>query len=73
MHNLIHKSIRNRIDWRTIKLQNASFIDDELRKTESDLLYLANLKNSETKMFLYILFEHFSSPTKMARFRLLKY
>ena len=45
------ESITSKIDWKTLKLQNASFIDSEFKKSEADLLYLANLKGSKKKDF----------------------
>lgn len=48
-------------------------MDEALRKSASDLLYTVQAHTTGAAVFLYLLFEHQSSPDKWMRFRLLKY
>jgi len=63
----------SQIDWDTLELEGSKFIDDEFKDSESDLLYSVYFENSNDKCFLYLLFEHQSTPDKWLRFRIIKY
>ena len=52
--------LRERLDWKTLKLQPGEYTDDALRGSESDLLYTVQIDHSPA--LLYCLFEHQSSP-----------
>ncbi|MCP4107405.1 MAG: Rpn family recombination-promoting nuclease/putative transposase, partial [Desulfobacteraceae bacterium] len=72
------ESLTERIDWNTLTLKETSFVDEEFRDSESDLLFHAMLKKTgkeekQGEIFLYLLFEHQSTPQKWMRFRVLKY
>ena len=54
-------------------LQDRSFVDADLRDTESDLLYSIKRKAGAPPAWLYVLLEHQSRPDRWIRFRLLKY
>ncbi len=60
-------------DWETLVLESSGFIDDELKDSESDLLFRVNYRNSEKTGYLHILFEHQSTPEKWIRLRIYKY
>jgi len=62
-----------KIDWDTLELEGSKYVDEELKDSESDLLYSVNFKDSKDKCFLYLLFEHQSKPDKWLRFRIIKY
>ena len=59
--------------WSSLKWQSASFIDDRLRDSESDLLYAVRRKSDGAAAWLYVLLEHQSTPDRWLRLRLLKY
>ena len=59
--------------WSTLQRQDASFIDDRLRASESDLLYAVQRKADNAPAWLYVLLEHQSTPDRWLRLRLLKY
>ena len=63
----------SQIDWDTLELEGSQYIDEELKDSESDLLYSVNFKDSKDRCFLYLLFEHQSKPDKWLRFRIIKY
>ena len=54
-------------------LQDRSFVDADLRDTESDLVYSIKRKAGAPPAWLYVLLEHQSRPDRWIRFRLLKY
>lgn len=60
------------VDWSGLEQVHESFIDEELKKTESDLLYRAPLK-AGGEIFLYALFEHQRSRDYRMPLRLLGY
>lgn len=63
--------IKKIIDFSSIELQKESFIDDKLKLKIVDLLY--SVKFNGQPGFLYILFEHASTPHVLLPFRMLKY
>ena len=60
------------IDLETLTLVPGSFVDTELRERLTDLLYQVSLRNGEGG-FVYILFDHKSSPDPLLPFKLLRY
>lgn len=66
-------SLRESMDWQSLKLLDGTFLDDALRESESDLLYEAAYGESGQRIWLYLLLEHQSTPDPWMRFRLLKY
>ena len=65
--------VRDQVDWATLTLLDGTFLDDELRESESDLLYQVEYTGTRQPVWLYALLEHQSSPDKWIRLRLLKY
>jgi predicted transposase/invertase (TIGR01784 family) len=56
-----------------LTLQDGSFIDEELRVHQSDLLYRTTLRESDLPTYLYFLFEHKSTPELLIGLQLLRY
>jgi predicted transposase YdaD len=65
------KEVVARIDWSTLKLEPGSFVDPDLRLSESDLLFSAKADGRE--IALYLLFEHQSTRDPRLPMRLLRY
>src|SRR5262245_8435091 len=59
------------VDFDTLKLQPQSFIDSRLRRTQSDILYQAQI-NNETA-YIYLLIEHWSRSKPLLPFTVHKY
>lgn len=59
------------IDWERLRLEPGSYIDEEYRQTESDLLFSAPI--GATECMLYVLFEHQTAPDPDIALRLLGY
>jgi predicted transposase/invertase (TIGR01784 family) len=60
------------LDLRELQREKGSFVDEKLRQRHSDLLFSTVLKGGR-KAWLYLLFEHQSTPEPHMPFRLLKY
>jgi len=58
-------------DFSTLALCPGSFVDETLAGSQSDLLFTVQVANRPA--FLYILFEHQSTPDKLMPLRLLRY
>ena len=67
------ESIAGDLRWSTLALQDRTFVDPDLRDTESDLLFSIRRKAGAPPAWLYVLLEHQSRPDCWIRFRLLKY
>jgi predicted transposase/invertase (TIGR01784 family) len=64
-------SLSNSIGWSSLEFLPGSFIDEQLRGSEADLLF--RVKSKEDDLFLYVLWEHRSSPAPLMALRLLSY
>jgi predicted transposase/invertase (TIGR01784 family) len=63
--------IKDKIDWQSIITCPNTFIDEELKLTQSDVLL--QVKISGSNAYIYILAEHQSKADPIMPFRLLKY
>ncbi len=63
--------VAERIDWSTLKLEPGSFVDPDLRLSESDLLFSAKADGRD--IGIYVLFEHQSTRDPRLLMRLLRY
>ena len=66
-------TVRDNFDWRTLTLVEGTFIDEDLRESQSDLLYEVEHVQTGQPVSMYLLFEHQSSPDPWIRLRLLRY
>ena len=70
--NYLPESIVNRLDLSTIHLEKQSFISNELKASQSDLLFRVKTKEGKS-LFIYFLFEHKSFLDRWVMFQLLGY
>ena len=61
-----------RLDFATLQLQPGTFVDDELRRSETDVLFQVRHKSGQS-VFVYVLVEHQSTVDFWLRLRLLRY
>ena len=61
------------LNWSTLTLLNRTYIDDDARTSELDLLFTIERGTDEEPLALYVLLEHQSEPNRYMRLRLLKY
>lgn len=65
------EEVRQRCDFSTLKLQSASFIDEDLRAWYSDVLW--SVQTTSGQGYVYVVIEHQSSPDNHMAFRLMRY
>ena len=66
-------TLADALNWSTLSLLNRSYIDDDARASELDLLFTIERNADEAPLALYVLLEHQSEPKRYMRLRLLKY
>ena len=66
-------TLGERFEWTTLTLVEGTFVDEELRESQSDLLYRVRHRATGQALSMYLLFEHQSSPDRWLRLRLLRY
>ena len=64
--------LRNVFNLDTMVLQSQTFIDSQLQRTQSDVLYQAQINDNE-KAYIYFLLEHWSTPKPLTPFYVQKY
>ena len=64
-------TIAERIDWRSLRVIDASFVDGRLRKSQADLLFSAVLRGR--RVLLYVLIEHKSRDDRWTVLQLFTY
>ncbi len=69
--NYLPADILKLVDIKTLQIKKESFIEKELKRFYSDILYQVAIKDS--KAYIYLLFEHQSSPNRWMALRLLGY
>jgi putative YhgA-like transposase len=67
----MHEDVVAATDWSSLERDDASFVDEELRDHQADLLFRASVAG-RTSCF-YILFEHKAGPARFVVFQLLRY
>ncbi|HFA50949.1 MAG TPA: Rpn family recombination-promoting nuclease/putative transposase [Bacteroidetes bacterium] len=71
--NFLPAYIYEQLDFRTLKIQNTSFVNEKLENNYSDINYRCRWKNSEREVLLSFLFEHKSYAADFPEFQLLRY
>ena len=74
LKNHISEELQKRVDLKTLRLGNTTYVDEKLKKHYSDLVFSVDLigyDNESAK--IYLLFEHKSSPEPMTGVQILKY
>jgi len=72
LQHYLPPNLAGSLDYSTLSLVKDSFVDTRLREHFSDLLYQISFKE-QSQLFIYILFEHKSSPAMETAFQLLRY
>ncbi|WGL95808.1 Rpn family recombination-promoting nuclease/putative transposase [Arsenophonus nasoniae] len=63
--------IKSVCNLETIRAESSSFIDEEMKNYQSDILY--SVSTIKGKGYLYLLIEHQSTPDKLIAWRLMRY
>jgi predicted transposase YdaD len=73
LQRYLPEALSRTLNWSTLRLLEGSFVDEDLRRSETDFLYEVERVEGEASLWLYILLEHQSTSDRWMRFRLLKY
>ena len=71
---IVAGDLAERLDFEKLEQVNQSFIPDNLREQESDIVYLVPFRGDDVgEVMIYILIEHQSTPSPVMGFRILFY
>lgn len=74
LKNHISEELQKRVDLKTLRLGNTTYVDEKLKKHYSDLVFSVDLVGYDNESAkIYLLFEHKSSPEPMTGVQILKY
>lgn len=62
----------NQLDLETLQMEDGSYVDEELKMHQTDILYRVQMTNGQT-LQLYLLFDHKSAPDRWVILQLLRY
>lgn len=71
--NVLPASYRGKIDFESASIDRDSYIDKNLRRNFTDLLYRFNKKEGRGPLYFYLLYDHKSAPDKWVSAQLLRY
>jgi len=71
--HFLPQDIARHLDFRTLKLQNSSFVNERLENHFSDIVYACRWKKSGQEAILTFVLEHKSYPEKYPHLQLLRY
>ena len=73
LRTALPETVAESFEWTTLAPVKGTFLDEELRGSESDLLYRVRHTATGQSVSMYLLLEHRSSPDRWLRLRLLRY
>ncbi len=74
LRSVLPRALAERIDWASLALQPGSFVDEELERRETGLLFEARVRGAtDQRVRLYLLFEHQSTVERWMPLRVLRY
>jgi predicted transposase YdaD len=68
---VLPEALSRRLDWSSLELRPASFVDERLSGRQADLLF--SVRCEVRQVYLYVLLEHQSTSEPLMAFRLLRY
>ncbi len=69
----LDKDIVAKCDLDTLTIESGSYIEDDLKKFASDIVYKVDLVDNTSCAYVYMLIEHQSRPEKLMPLRILRY
>ena len=71
MEQHLPKAFIKTVRWDTLRLENASYVDEQLRQSHSDVVY--SVKTTQGLAYVYVLCEHQTTAEKLMPLRILDY
>ena len=72
LNEYLPQEVKDIVNLETIKVQKESYVEPNLTKRLSDIVYSVNTKDNKNA-FIYVISEHQSSVDQLMAFRLWKY
>ena len=73
LQQYLPQEVSQSLNWSTLSVIEGSYVDEDLRRSATDVLYEIERVSGEGSVWLYVVLEHQSTPDRWMRFRLLKY
>ncbi|MEX1363574.1 MAG: Rpn family recombination-promoting nuclease/putative transposase [Nannocystaceae bacterium] len=70
---MLPTALCEQLDWSTLRVEPASFVDERLRSRHSDILYSLRTKDDAREVLVYVLLDHQSTLDPMMAWRFLRY
>ncbi len=69
----LREDIKTKCDFQTLTIEDGSYIDNDLRKRMSDIVYKMDLLDKTNCAYIYLMVEHQSSDDRLMPIRILRY
>jgi hypothetical protein len=70
MRSCLPARVARHIDWDTLSLTQASMVPEGLKQRHGDLWYEAGVKQSDARVFLWVMYDHQSSVDRLMALRM---
>jgi predicted transposase/invertase (TIGR01784 family) len=71
--NYLPAEYQGKIDFESVAIDRDTYTDEVLRRNYTDLLYRFDKKEGKGQLYLYLLYDHKSSPDRWVSIQLLRY
>jgi hypothetical protein len=73
LRQLVGMDIAQQLDWRSLRVEPGTYVEEALRDMMSDLLFSVRFRGSERRALVYLLWDHQRQPDRMMPLRLHNY
>lgn len=73
LRQLVGKDIAQQLDWRSLRVEPGTYVEEALRDMMSDLLFSVRFRGSGRRALVYLLWDHQRQPDRMMPLRLHNY
>jgi predicted transposase YdaD len=73
LRRLVGEDIAEQLDWRTLRVEPGTYVEEALRDLMSDLLFSVRFHGSDRRTLIYLLWDHQRRPDRMMPLRLHNY
>jgi predicted transposase YdaD len=73
LRQLVGQDIAQQLDWRSLRVEPGTYVEEALRDRMSDLLFSVRFRGSERRALVYLLWDHQRQPDRMMPLRLHNY
>lgn len=73
LRQLVGEDIAQQLDWRSLRVEPGTYVEEALRDMMSDLLFSVRFRGSERRALVYLLWDHQRQPDRLMPLRLHNY